>query len=61
MWPKPENSGDTFLVKISDGSQASSLKERRLVGYTVSPESRYILNFAKLRSVTTIRFTGMER
>ena len=59
MWPKPENPGDTFLVKISDGTQEST--ERRLVGYTVSPESRYIINFAKLHPLTTIRFTGMER
>ena len=60
MWPKPENAGDTFLVKISDGTQDSSAKAR-LVGYTVSPESRFILNSAELKPKTTIRFTGLER
>ena len=59
MSPKPENSGDTFLVKISDGTQVSDTS--RVVGYTVSPESRFILNSAELKPKTTIRFTGLER
>jgi len=59
MWPKAANPGDTFLVKISDGSQEEATN-RRLVGYTVSPESRFILNSGAFGNGTTIRFTGLE-
>ena len=58
MWPKPENAGDVFLTKESDATPEPSA--RRLVGYTVSPASRYLMNFEKMHSRVTIRFTGMD-
>ena len=60
MWPKPEVPGDSFLVKISDGSQQEATN-RGLVGYTVSPDSRFVINFAELSNGTQIRFTGLEK
>ena len=59
MWPKHENAGDAFLVKESDSTPEPS--NRRLVGYTVSPDSRFIMNFERITDSITIRFTGMDK
>ena len=60
MWPKPENPGDVFLTKEND-STVQEYAGKRLVGYTVSPASRFIMHLAKFRTSTTIRFTGMDK
>merc|ERR1711997_636913 len=65
LWPKPETPGDIFVTKETDSTELQD--EIRLVGYTVSPTSHYIVNFLKLprnedgnRKTTNIRFTGMD-
>ena len=59
MWPKPEFAGSTFLTKASDSTPEPNTS--KLVGYTVSPESKFIMHFPSFPPKATIRFTGMDR
>ena len=59
MWPKPEFAGSTFLTKESDSTPEPNTS--KLVGYTVSPDSKFIMHFPKFPPKATIRFTGMDR
>ena len=59
MWPKPEFAGSTFLTKASDSTPEPNTS--KLVGYTVSPESKFIMHFPSFPPKAIIRFTGMDR
>ena len=59
MWPKPEFAGSTFLTKESDSTPEPNTS--KLVGYTVGPDSKFIMHFPKFPPKATIRFTGMDR
>ena len=59
MWPKPEFAGSTFLTKASDSTPEPNTS--KLVGYTVSPDSKFIMHFPQFPPKATIRFTGMDR
>ena len=59
LWPKPETPGDIFVTKEGETDENHDLQ--RLVGFTVSPVTRYNVHFQKFSSKTTrIRFTGMD-
>ena len=51
--------GSTFLTKESDSTPEPNTS--KLVGYTVSPDSKFIMHFPKFPPKATIRFTGMDR
>jgi len=65
LWPKPVEAGDIFVTREGDSGDLQDFT--RLVGFTVSPLSRYHVHFVKYPTnadgwfkPTRIRFTGMD-
>ena len=58
MHPKPEVPGDVFVTKEND--LTPNIDKTRLVGYTVSASSNFIVHFNKFHKFTTVRFSGMD-
>ena len=59
MWPKPSVPGSVFVTKETDPNP--TIEQHGRVGYTVSPNSNFIMHFTEFRLPLTVRFSGMER